>query len=186
MLQDVLNAVIAAADHKQISLVTSDPYALGLAEKFQLQVIRDDHNRSQTDAIEMATQACVAGGVCETLVIPADIPLITSTEIEQIFSQAPPRGSVLVPAADGRGTNAVLRRPADLFPLRFGNESFVPHRAAADAAGFPCRILSLPGVALDIDQPPDLLELISSAGNSRSQQLARQMLPGGVPIAVND
>ena len=48
---------------------------------------------------------------------------------------APDEGSVLVPAADGRGTNAAFRRPANLFPLRFGNDSFKPHLAAAQATG---------------------------------------------------
>lgn len=185
MLQDVLTAVTVAAERAQIALVTSDPFAIELARNLQLQVIRDAQNHSETDAIEMATKACVADGVEETLVIPADIPLINSTEIEQILAKAPPRGSVLVPAADGRGTNAILRRPADHFPLRFGNDSFKPHRAAAEATGSPCRILSLPGVGLDIDRPSDLQELISSDGDTFSQQLARRLLPSGIPLAVN-
>ena len=70
-------------------------------------------------------------GIDSTLVIPADIPLIQASELEQIFAQAPDEGSVLAPAADGRGTNAAFRRPANLFPLRFGNDSFKPHLAAA-------------------------------------------------------
>lgn len=185
MLRDVITAVAAVADSNQISLVTSDPFALELAKKFNLRIICDDHNRSETDAIEMATQVCVAEGVQETLVVPADIPLIKSEELEQIFSQAPSRGSVLVPAADGRGTNAILRRPADLFPLRFGNDSFKPHRAAAEATSLPCCILSLPGIALDIDQPSDLHELISSSGNNHSQKLARTLLPNGVLVALS-
>ena len=185
MLRDVITAVAAVADLNQISLVTSDPFALELAKEFRLRIIRDDHNRSETDAIEMATEICVAEGVQETLVVPADIPLITGEELEQIFAHAPPRGSVLVPAADGRGTNAILRRPAGLFPLRFGNDSFRPHRAAAEATGLPCRILSLPGIALDIDQSSDLQELMSSPGNNHSQQLARKLLANGLPVAVN-
>lgn len=185
MLHDVISVVAAVADLNRISLVTSDPFALELAKEFRLPVICDDHNRSETDAIEMATQVCVAEGIQETLVVPADIPLIKSEDLEQIFSQAPPRGSVLVPAADGRGTNAILRRPADLFPLRFGNDSFRPHRAAAEATGLHCCILSLPGIALDVDQPSDLQQLITSPGNNHSQQLARKLLPNGLPVAVN-
>jgi 2-phospho-L-lactate/phosphoenolpyruvate guanylyltransferase len=185
MLRDVITAFAAAADSSRISLVTSDPFALELAKEFSLRTIRDQENRSETAAIEIATQACLAENVQETLVVPADIPLVKSEEVEQIFSQAPSRGSVLVPAADGRGTNAILRRPADLFPLRFGNDSFRPHCAAAEATGLPCRILSLPGIAFDIDQPSDLQELISSPGNNHSQRLSRRLLPNGVPLAVS-
>src|SRR5437762_2880973 len=71
------------------------------------------------------------------------------------------------------GTNAILRRPAALFPLRFGNDSFVPHLAAAKATGKPCVVLSLAGIGLDIDTPEDLRQLALAPRNKRSQSLAR-------------
>lgn len=70
--------------------------------------------------------------------------------------------------------DAVFRRPANLFPLRFGNDSFKPHQAAAAATGKPSVVLKLPGIAVDIDNPSDLRQLISSPGESRAQKLARQ------------
>jgi 2-phospho-L-lactate guanylyltransferase len=81
---------------------------------------------------------------------------------------------VLVPAADGRGTNAAFRRPADLFPLRFGNDSFKPHHAAAQATGKACFVLQLPGIAADVDNPADLQHLISLPGETRAQSLLRE------------
>ena len=101
-------------------------------------------NPGETGAIEMATQICVERGVASTLVIPADIPLMQSWELAEILKQAPAEGSVLVPAADGRGTNAAYRSPAALFPLRFGNDSFKPHHAAAQATNKPCVVLQSP------------------------------------------
>ena len=80
---------------------------------------------------------------------------------------------MLAPADDGRGTNAAFRRPADLFPLRFGNDSFKPHHAAAQATGKPCIVLHLPGIAVDVDNPADLEQLISLPGETRAQRLAR-------------
>ena len=137
-------------------------------------VIPDNANRSQTDAIEMATRFCEAEGVDSTLVIPGDIPLIQSWELEKILRSAPAEGSVLVRAADGRGTNAIWRRPAGLFPARFGNDSFEPHHAAAQATGKPCVVLSLPGIALDVDTPADLRALAAAPGETRAQRLVRQ------------
>jgi 2-phospho-L-lactate/phosphoenolpyruvate guanylyltransferase len=122
----------------------------------------------------MATNICVGRGVDSTLVIPADIPLIQAWELEEILKQAPSEGSVLVPAADGRGTNAAFRRPASLFPLRFGNDSFKPHHAAAQATGKPCVVLNLPGIAVDVDNPSDLQELASLPGETHAQHLARK------------
>jgi 2-phospho-L-lactate guanylyltransferase len=81
---------------------------------------------------------------------------------------------VLVPAADGRGTNAAFRRPPNLFPLRFGNDSFKPHLAAAQATGQSCIVLNLPGIAVDVDNPEELQELTVLPGNTRAQQLARE------------
>jgi 2-phospho-L-lactate/phosphoenolpyruvate guanylyltransferase len=119
-------------------------------------------------------------------VIPADIPLIQAWELERITASAPERGSVLVPAADGRGTNAAFRRPAGLFPLRFGNDSFNPHLAAARATGMSCTVLPLPGIALDIDKPVDLRQLAEAPGDTRAQRLARQWALSDLSLAAND
>src|SRR5437773_2468051 len=173
MLHDVLDALAACCSNSEISLVTSDPFALDLAQAFSFQVIPDATNRSETDAIAMATKVCESRGVESTLVIPADIPLIKPSEVTAVLHAAPEKGSVLVPAHDGRGTNAILRRPAALFPLRFGNDSFVPHLAAAKATGKPCVVLSLAGIGLDIDTPEDLRQLALAPRNKRSQSLAR-------------
>jgi 2-phospho-L-lactate guanylyltransferase len=173
MLVDVVLAV-SGCDVK-VALVTSDPFALHLAAHRRLEIIRDVSNLSQTDAIEMATRVCSDRGIDSTLVIPADIPLIEASDIQTIYEHAPPQGSVLVPAADQRGTNAVLRRPAALFPLRFGNDSFVPHHAIAQATNNACIVLSLPRIALDIDNPEDLHELARAPGEKRSQMLARRL-----------
>ena len=89
--------------------------------------------------------SALSAGTDSTLVIPADIPLMEAWELEEILKHAPTEGSVLVPAGDGRGTNAAFRRPANLFPLRFGNDSFKPHHAAAQATGKPCVVLNFAG-----------------------------------------
>ena len=173
MLADVLDAVAeAAAD--EVSLVTSDPFALELANHYRFAVISDDSNLGETDAIEMATRVCASRGIETTLVLPADIPLIEAPDIRTIYDAAPAKGTVLVPSADQRGTNAVLRRPAALFPLRFGNDSFVPHLAAAVATRATCVVLSLPRIALDIDTPEDLQNLVNAEGKKKAQILARK------------
>ena len=122
----------------------------------------------------MATRVCVERGEDSTLVIPADIPLIQAMGARRNLKHAPAEGSVLVPAGDGRGTNAAFRRPANLFPLRFGNDSFKPHHAAAQATGKPCVVFNLPGIAVDVDNPEDLQQLVAFPGNTRAQQLARE------------
>ena len=174
MLSDVLSALSQCSF--PVAVVTSDRFAIALAEKYSFDVIHDAQNASETDAIAMATQVCVSRGIEDVLVVPADIPLIEPEDIRAIYASAPARGSVLVPSGDKRGTNAVLRRPASLFPLRFGNDSFLPHLSAAIAAEASCVVLSLPRIALDIDTPQDVTQLANAEGEKSSQQLARKLL----------
>jgi len=173
MLTDVLTAIHDWTNRPKVGIVTSDPYATTLAQDYKFDVIPDPDNPGETGAIEIATRVCMERGEESTLVIPADIPLIQPWELEAIYKQAPAQGTVLVPAGDGRGTNAVLRRPANLFPLRFGNDSFRPHHAAALATKLACVVLQLPGIAVDVDNPPDLQHLLSLPGKTRAQRLAR-------------
>lgn len=174
MLHDVVAALAAWLRRPACALVTSDPFALELAGEYDFEIIPDPSNPGETGAIEMATNLCVTRGMDSTLVIPADIPLIQASELDEILAHAPEEGTVLAPAADGRGTNAVFRRPANLFPLRFGNDSFKPHRAAAQATGKPCIVLQLPSIALDVDNPEDLQQLLAHPGETRTQSLLRR------------
>jgi 2-phospho-L-lactate/phosphoenolpyruvate guanylyltransferase len=185
MLLDVLEALNQWVDRPAVSIVTSDSFALELARQFSFETIADTTNRSETDAIEGATRVCESRGIDSTLVIPGDVPLIQSWELQKVLEAAPIEGTVLVPAADGRGTNAAFRRPSGLFPLRFGNDSFKPHLAAARATGKPCVVLSLAGIALDIDSPSDLQQLTVAPGETRSQQLARRWNLADLSLAAN-
>src|SRR5437660_9290419 len=185
MLHDVLEVLGSWPGRPQVSIVSCDPLALSLANTYGFEIIADHKNSGETDAIEIATRVCEMRGL-DTLVIPADIPLIQAWEMQAILDAAPEVGSVLVPAGDGRGTNAVLRRPAALFSLRFGNDSFKPHLAAAQASGQPCVVLSLPGIAVDVDNPADLRQLAELPGETRAQHLARRWNLSDYPLAANE
>ncbi len=185
MLHDVLEVLASWQSRPDVAIVSCDSFALSLASTYGFEIIADHKNSGESDAIEIATRVCEMRGL-DTLVIPADIPLIQAWEMQAIMDAAPELGSVLVPAGDGRGTNAVLRRPAALFPLRFGNDSFKPHLAAAQASGQSCVVLSLPGVAVDVDNPADLRQLAELPGETRAQHLARKWNLTDYPLAANE
>jgi 2-phospho-L-lactate guanylyltransferase len=190
MLRDVLETVHSWRQHGRgdfpAALVTSDSYAQELGSGLGFELIRDETNPGETGAIEMATRLCEERQISKTLVIPGDIPLLAEWELEEIVSKAPLDGSLLVPAADGRGTNAAFRSPAGLFPLRFGNDSFKPHLAAARATGKPCVVISLPGIALDVDRPHDLQQLQFADGDGHAQRLVRRWDLSELPMAANE
>jgi 2-phospho-L-lactate/phosphoenolpyruvate guanylyltransferase len=171
MLRDVLTAASGVASRVDVFLVTGDPSANAVAHEFGFRVIEDNRNESETAAIEMATAWCVDRAYDTTAVIPGDIPLVTSAELNAVLDAAPAEGALFVPAYDRRGSNCVVRRPADLIPLRFGNDSFLPHCEAVRKTGKPLVILELPGIGLDVDQPHELDLLLRRGGDTHAQRL---------------
>lgn len=186
MLTDVFEALVAVNHHNPVAVVTSDSFATNLAQFHRFEIIADPANLGESDAIAHATEHCVAQGEDSTLVLPGDIPLLRAEDVEQVLAAAPAEGSVLVPGWDGRGSNAVWRRPANLFPLRFGNDSFEPHLRSAHATGKPCHVIRLPRIGLDVDNPGDLAQLLAADGNTRSQQLLRSWKLEAQALAAHD
>jgi len=173
MLRDVMTAVAGVVSRIDVALVTGDLRAQEMAKQFGFLVIEDTRNESETAAIEMATAWCEEHGYDTTIVVPADIPMITKDELHRVLDAAPDEGAVFVPAYDRRGSNCILRRPASLIPLRFGNDSFLPHCEAMKRTGKELVILEMPGIGLDIDNPHELEMLVQRAGETNSQRLLR-------------
>ena len=128
--------------------------------------------------VTSAVRPCSRG----MLALPADIPLVQSDDIEQVLTahagsrsdeQRGPRFTI-VPARDERGSNAVACSPAGAVRLRFGEDSFFPHLAAAKARSIEPAVLCLPRVALDIDDPQDLDCLLAMPVRTRTQALLAQ------------
>jgi 2-phospho-L-lactate guanylyltransferase len=173
MLCDVMKAASGVSGRVDVYLVTGDSRAQAMAAEFGFGVIEDTRNESESAAIEMATEWCEQTQYDTTVVVPADIPLITSAELHQVLDAAPDAGAVFVPAYDRRGSNCILRRPASIIPLRFGNDSFLPHCEAMQKTGKPLVIVEMPGIGLDIDNPHELELLMQRAGDTHAQRLLR-------------
>jgi 2-phospho-L-lactate guanylyltransferase len=62
--------------------------------------------------------------------------------------------------------------PPDAVKLRFGEDSYFPHLAAARAAGIAPEILRLPGIAMDIDHPADVARFAGTPEAEGTQTLA--------------
>jgi 2-phospho-L-lactate/phosphoenolpyruvate guanylyltransferase len=179
MLRDVMIAAGGVTARIDVALVTGDARAQALAAEFGFAVVEDRHNESETAAIAMATAYCEQQGYDTTLVMPGDVPLATAAELRGVLDAAPREGAVFVPAYDRRGSNCILRRPASIIPLRFGNDSFLPHCEALRHTGKDLVILEMPGIGLDIDNPHDLGLLLQREGDTNAQRLLRSWNYGG-------
>jgi 2-phospho-L-lactate guanylyltransferase len=84
---------------------------------------------------------------------------------------ATPPAAVFTPSRSGLGTNGVLLRPPAVMPLTFGEPSFANHLAAARALRLAPRVVCLPGLGLDVDDPDDLSALLTTGSHTESARL---------------
>jgi 2-phospho-L-lactate guanylyltransferase len=180
MLEDVL-AALADAPLAGIMVNTLDPIATDLARRYGARVVTDGARDGHTGAVA-AMAHILAAERRDMLTLPGDIPRITAAEIAAVVEAHRPAPSLtIVPAHDGRGSNAVLCSPPLVMPLRFGDDSFLPHLAAARSLGIEPTILTLPGIGLDIDQPEDLRAFLRATPPMQTRAYsAASTLCGGV------
>jgi 2-phospho-L-lactate guanylyltransferase len=169
MLEDVLSALAASAGLGGILMVTRDPAARRLAEGYGARVLVEDANQGHTAASTLGAGALARDGAAGMLQLPADLPLLTPADVAvllQAHGSAP--AVTLAPSRDRQGTNALACSPPDLLPLRFGDDSFVPHLRRARELGVEPRIVERPALALDLDTPADLRLFLARPSPTRA------------------
>lgn len=169
MYEDVLSVLAEVPGLDGIAVITRDEEAAAVAKSYGARIITEAENQGQTAAVEAAVATLIADGVASIMTFPGDAPLITRDEIDVVLGahgDAP--AMTIVPAHDRRGSNCIALSPPNLIPFSFGNDSFKPHLAAARARGVEPVILDLPGIALDIDTPDDLRQLIHRPAATRT------------------
>jgi 2-phospho-L-lactate/phosphoenolpyruvate guanylyltransferase len=172
MLEDVLAALAGAKLLGGIMVNTVDPRATDLALRYGARVVTEAARDGHTGAVNGMARELKAKGHA-MLTMPGDIPLVTPDEIDAVVAARPPAPSfTIVPARDEQGSNAVLCDPPGSVPLRFGDDSYFPHLAAARRSGVAPMIVRLPGIGLDIDHPDDLRAFQRAAPGHSTRTLA--------------
>jgi 2-phospho-L-lactate guanylyltransferase len=157
MLEDVLAALAGATRLAGILVNTVDERAAALAVRYGARVVTEGALDGHTGAVMGMARVLAAEGAGALLTMPGDIPRVTSAEIDAVVSSCMEAPSfTIVPAHDELGSNAVMCNPAFAVPLRFGDDSYFPHLAAARRCGIEPTIVRVPGIGLDIDHPADL------------------------------
>ncbi len=175
MLEDVLATLASVSDLAGILVVTIDAAAAALAAQYGAGIVSEGACGGHTGAVAAAARRLAGAAM---LALPADIPLVEPDDIERLMhahrNDPHRRAFVITPAHDERGSNAVLCSPAGVVALRFGEDSFFPHLAAARSRGVEPEVVRLPRIALDIDTPGDLALFLRTP----AQTLAHALLQG--------
>ena len=159
MLGDVLAALAGSTRLGEIVVVTSDPRARAVAESVGARTIADhDPPGGINAAVSLGLEALDAHSA---LVVVSDLPLITAADVDHLIGAAPEGDAVvLARSEDGTGTNAMLLTPPMGITPALGPGSLATHMALAATAGMPAEVTYHPGIALDVDTPDDLAELV--------------------------
>jgi 2-phospho-L-lactate/phosphoenolpyruvate guanylyltransferase len=176
MLESTLEIATQTRHADRIAIVTLFEPAIVLARRYGIEVIIEKEQSSESLSVDYGTRELVRAGATSVLRLPIDLPLLRVEDIDLIFEHDRSLPSaVLVPSRDGIGTNALLRRPGDIFKSHFGPQSCSKHLAAAEEAGIDCQVLQLPRIALDIDEIDDVEMLLETGQATRIHDLLAEM-----------
>jgi len=170
MLRDVLRA-LAGAHVDRVWVVTRDAAAAAIARELGAEPVPEAENRGHTAAVALAQAEATRRGARGFLTVPGDVPCVTTDELGQIIEGVREGAPVFVPSRSGLGTNGVALAPPDAMPLTFGEPSFARHLATARQRGLAPRVLSLPGLGLDVDAPEDLSALLAERSATETGRL---------------
>jgi 2-phospho-L-lactate guanylyltransferase len=108
-------------------------------------------------ALDQARSVLGARDIHQILIMPADLPLVRPSCIEEIMGRRRTGPQViLVPDRRMEGTNLLYLDPAEDFEFSFGEGSFEKHRRQATQRGRKVDVVLSEELAFDVDTPEDL------------------------------
>ncbi|MBS0240668.1 MAG: 5-amino-6-(D-ribitylamino)uracil--L-tyrosine 4-hydroxyphenyl transferase CofH [Proteobacteria bacterium] len=156
MLEDVLATLAKIPLIEATLVVTRDARAAAVAERFGAKVATEPEGADLNGAIGFGLDAAQGLGAERGLVVPADIPLATPTDLESVLRSTPGNGVGIAPDAAREGTNALVLPLPQPFATAFGIGSFSAHKARTKAAGLSLAVIERDGISHDIDLANDL------------------------------
>lgn len=159
MLEDVLVTVKTTRCIRWTVVVSVDPTVLQVAKRFDVVTLMERQS-GLNQAVSEAINWCVQNGAKSTLILPADVPLVTPRDLNRIFSLGKEAAMVISPSRSEDGTNALLLTSPNILPTSYGKHSFQRYIKEASKRAISFRTIKLPGIALDIDTVEDLTDFV--------------------------
>lgn len=155
MLEDVLRTVKSTKPVHATVVVSKDAMVSTIAKLFGV-VYLEERKTGLNNSVSKAVDWCVERGATSVLILPADIPLVVSTDLNKIFALGKKVSMVISPSRNERGTNALLLAPPNVCPTSYGPGSFQRHIDEASQLKISFREYKSPRIAFDIDTVEDL------------------------------
>jgi len=158
MLEDVLIALKGSTIQETL-VVSSDTTVREVAEKFGFFYLTQKHS-GLNPALKEAIAWCIQKGADAVLILPADIPLVSSNDIDKLVELGSEKPTVVLSPSLNGGTNALLLNPPDLIQVSFGKNSFFTHIKEAIDIVKPVKFHASREIMMDIDSKDDLIHLL--------------------------
>jgi len=162
LYRQTLGALCQAEGIDRVVVVTSDSDVAEHARSSGTLVFEENEQVSHSISADAACLRAIELGATTALLVPIDVPLVTPADFSRLAAAARP-GLIVVPSADGTGTNAMVRTPPDVIESRFGPGSCRAHLDQARLKNVPADILRLPGLMFDVDTPEDVADFLASS-----------------------
>jgi 2-phospho-L-lactate guanylyltransferase len=167
LLEHTLATLTDLKEIEQVLVVSRDPAALAIARDHGARTVQEEGAPHLNTALKRATVVAKIYATRGVLVLPADLPLLTRTDILSLIERAEnPPVVVIAPDRREEGTNALLISPSGLIEYEFGPGSFAHHCERAIRAGARLEVVNLPSLALDLDLPEDLEMVAEMEGHN--------------------
>jgi 2-phospho-L-lactate guanylyltransferase len=118
--------------------------------------VLEDPGRGLNSALRLGLASSAVAQADSVLIVPADVPLATDADMDDLLDTAATSDVVIVPSMRDGGTNGLYMRPPGIIGPSFGPTSLAAHVKSAEEAGLRCSILEIPGLGLDIDRVDDI------------------------------
>jgi len=186
MLINVLSALKQSGPISSISVVSADRKIQPVVERSGAIFLWEGRRKGLNRALAFAMKETPSHS--SVLIIHADLPLLTSNDLETLVKRAGNCSLALVPSKDGTGTNAILMRSPHLIRLAFGVGSFHKHYALASKLKLALRVIRIHGIAFDVDDEQDLDELVKYNANRQPLRVVKRIMDwesaGMLPVLV--
>ena len=155
-------AVRAAGAGDRVLVVAGSHEVAELARAWGADVLLEPRQEGQNVAAGRGIARAVEGGAGAVLLLSSDLPLVTIEAVRDVIESATRLDApvAVAVAATGRGgTNALYLRPPGAITLQFGSDSLDKFRHEAESRGVNFVVHHSESLALDLDEPGDLVRL---------------------------
>lgn len=157
LMRHTINVVREIPQIAGVLVISRDTKALAIAREANAHTVQESGAPELNNALMRATQVVIGWRAEAVLILPADLPLISSEDILSMINLGREENTVVIATDRAQdGTNAMLIRPPGLIPYAYGQGSFERHKSLAREAGAQVLMYHSERVVLDIDVPTDL------------------------------